>query len=107
DVTENLTNAPEESKAALPIAREFYSRPIYFNSNEDILTATNVSQINKVVELMTILPNIQLSIYSHTFPESAVELDLYFSLKRAEKIVAYFNERKIPSSRIDIKACGS
>jgi len=107
DIEDNLTFEQEEKIGSLPIAREFYSRSIYFNPNEDILSATNVNQINKVVELMTILPNIQLSIYSHTFPESAVELDLYFSLKRAEKIVAYFNERKIPSSRIDIKACGS
>lgn len=107
DVEETLAVEQEEQIVALPVAREFYSKSIYFNPNEDILTTVNVNQINKVAELMTILPNIRLSIYSHTYPESAVELDLYFSLKRAEKIVAYFNERKIPSSRIDIKACGS
>ena len=102
DVDEQNQIIKEPSKS-----RDFVSKPLYFSKNEDVLNTTNLNQIAKIAELMVIYPDIKVFLTSHFISEGRTELDLYFSMKRAEKVAEELIKSGISGHRIILYGCGA
>lgn len=87
--------------------KDFINKPLYFTKNEDVLNLTNMNQIRKIADLMIIYPEIKVLLSSHFITEGRVEFDLYFSIKRAEKVAEQFIKYGISPHRIFLQGCGS
>jgi outer membrane protein OmpA-like peptidoglycan-associated protein len=88
-------------------SRDFVSKPLYFSKNEDVLNKTNLNQIAKIAELMVIFPDIKVLLTSHFISEGRTEFDLYFSMKRAEKVADELIKSGINGQRILLYGCGA
>lgn len=97
---ENESPAPRQKK-------EIRIRPLYYTSNADVLSNTNVPELVKLAETMLVYPDARLTIYSHSFQETARDMDLYLSMKRAENVRDYLIQKGIQTERIILKACGA
>jgi hypothetical protein len=80
---------------------------LYFSESEDVLNQNNLLKIRKLSELMTIFPDISVLLQSHYIPDNQLETDLYFSVKRAEKVAEQLIMNGIKPQRINIQGCGS
>lgn len=89
------------------VVTDFISKPLYFTKNEDVLSPTNITQIKKTAELMIVFPDIKILLSSHFISEGRKEFDLYFSLKRAEKVAEQFIRSGISPHRIYLQGCGA
>lgn len=96
---ENMPKPREKKDIRLP--------SVYYTSNNDVLSPSNISRIISIYENMVIYPDTRLTIYGHSFQESSREMDLYLSLKRTESIAQFLIQKGVDPERITLKACGS
>lgn len=87
--------------------REVSLAPLYYQSSENIFNPQNVKQLNKLVETMTIYPEVQVMLTGHAVQEGLPEFDLYFSAKRAEKVAEHIMSRGIAKDRILLRGVGT
>jgi outer membrane protein OmpA-like peptidoglycan-associated protein len=87
--------------------REFLNNSLFFQETEDVLNANNQNLIRKVIDLLLVYPQLKVRVTSHFTPETRPDFDLYFSIKRAEKISDYLISKGINSSRIFINGGGA
>jgi outer membrane protein OmpA-like peptidoglycan-associated protein len=85
---DSLSPAPVDIDLNYP-KRDFLCHPIYFSETEEVLNALNLNHLRKVIDLLMIYPELKVRISSHFTPETRPDFDLYFSIKRAEKVSEY------------------
>jgi outer membrane protein OmpA-like peptidoglycan-associated protein len=107
DSTSNNTSGINKTIKEPNKSRDFVSKPLYFSKNEDVLNTSNVNQITKIAELMVIFPDIKVLLSSHFISEGRTEFDLYFSMKRAEKVADELIKSGISPHRIILQGCGA
>lgn len=86
---------------------EYIINPLYYISNEDIITATNRAELDNISSILHIYPTINVEIKAHTLEDGLETYALYFTIKRAEKIAEYLTNKGISSERITLKGYGS
>lgn len=96
----------QDSKIDIP-TREFVGKPLFFNSDEDVLNATNLAQLKRIADIMVIYPGTKIMLESHYITENRQETDIYFSIKRAEKIAEQLKKFGIGLDRIYLFGCGA
>lgn len=105
-----ITNQPRED-VVTPTApvklKEYVNAPLYYGSDENILTPQNEKRLKGILDLLKIYPSLKLRFTGHSLAEAMTEFDLYFTVKRAEKASQYFIDRGISPSRISIRGVGS
>ncbi len=89
----------------LPL-KEVVTSPLFFKDNDDVLNNTNQINVKNIGDLMTIYPEIKVVLTSHFTPDSRADYDLYFSIKRAEKISSLLVSQGIKPERIFLMGCG-
>ncbi|MEM9823328.1 MAG: OmpA family protein, partial [Bacteroidota bacterium] len=94
-------NFPKEEIVSYEIAA------IYYNNNDDVLTANNIKELNKVANLMLEFPQLKVTLACHSDQSDPLEFDLFFSIKRAEKAAKYLVENGVNPSSIFLKGLGS
>lgn len=87
--------------------KEFVIEPLFFTKDENLFTVENQKNIDNIIDIMKIYPTTMLEIESHSVPESQIAYELYFSLKRAEKIADYVKGKGILKDRIILRGFGS
>ncbi len=103
-VTTNVVS-PEQSVENKATFYEFNS--LYYNSEDDILGPVNVRQLNKISRLMNDFPQLKIQLTAHSDPSEKADYDLFFSMKRSEKISDYLIKNGVRASQILLKSCGS
>jgi len=109
-IVDSQTSVPvimDKPRAEVLPLREFLSRSLYFKDNEDVLDPININLIKKVSDLMIIYPEISVTLTSHYIYESKNETDLYFSIKRAEKVAEQLILNGISAHRILLFGCAA
>lgn len=89
------------------VKRNINLRPIYFKDNNDLFNKENDIILNRLVEVLSIYPNMQIILASHFTPEGFQDYELYLSLKRGELICEYLTNRGLDPNRIHLIGCGS
>jgi outer membrane protein OmpA-like peptidoglycan-associated protein/tetratricopeptide (TPR) repeat protein len=86
---------------------EYEFVPLYYGTDDRILTTANKKELNKVARLMTEFPQLKLILTSNSDGTVSPKFDLFFSAKRAEKVADYLLELGVKNSNIIIKGCGA
>ena len=102
----NGSSTPTKTFTADEI-KEYSFKPIYYNTDDDVLSSKNMMELNKVLRLLLEYPDLKVLLTSNSDETGPAKFDLYFSIKRAEKVAGYFIDNGVPSSNILIKGCGS
>jgi len=105
EVKADPSNAAEDDTAIRK--KEFFNSPLYYGSDEIILNPENASKMDGVKDLMSIFPELNVTLSGHSTQEGMREFDLYFSIKRAEKAAEYLIEEGVAATRIYVKGMGS
>ena len=87
--------------------REVVIAPLLYGASENITNPQNLSQLNKVIEILKIFPETSIEITGHAVKEGLPEFDLYFSIKRAEKAAEYLKQNGISANRIFLRGVGT
>jgi outer membrane protein OmpA-like peptidoglycan-associated protein len=100
--TEAQSNLPEDVKT-----KEFVLEPLFYGNDENLFTVSNQKNLDNIINILTIYPSAKIEIESHSLPESQIAYELYFSIKRAEKISEYLKEKGISEKRIMLRGFGA
>lgn len=99
-------NQVDEVLNNLP-TKEIILKPLYYDSDDEVLSNQNIGNLKRMADLMQVHPEIKLLVQSHNIPETRVSADLYFSIKRAEKVSEQLSKLGIQPSRIYLQGMGS
>lgn len=89
------------------VVKEYKFSPLYFGEDENVLNLNNLKELNKVARLMMEQPLAKLQINSHFDGSSPAQFDLFFSIKRAEKVAEYLVDNGVKASNVYVKGSGS
>jgi len=97
----STVNFPESATTMVEI------NPINYRDDDDILSTDNLEKINEVIQIMNEYPQLKIMLTAHSDGSDPVEFDLFFSIKRAEKVAAYLQSKGISSANIYLKGMGA
>ena len=97
----STVNFPESATTVVEV------NPINYRNDDDILSTDNLEKINEVVRIMNEYPQLKVMLSAHSDGSDPVEFDLFFSIKRAEKVAAYLQEKGISPANIHLKGIGA
>ncbi len=81
--------------------------PLYYNSDNDLLSNNNTITITKVAEILKNNENTKMVISAHSDNTSSpVNVDIYFTMKKGEKILNKLVEMGIDKSRLMLRSFG-
>jgi outer membrane protein OmpA-like peptidoglycan-associated protein len=86
---------PEVSKGAV------IQKIVYFNSDETIVLAQNIIDLNEIVAYMNENPDAVISVAGHTDSRESEEYNLHLSEKRADFVVDYLKKKGMTSLKIN------
>lgn len=81
-------------------------KQILFESNSDLLNEISFEELLRVVELMKQNNGLRVEIAAHTDDVGSAAYNAVLSDRRAESVVKFLTEQKIPSSRFTAKGYG-
>ena len=87
--------------------KELIIRPIVFNEDEELLNSGNQTYLKNLANAIVIYPKTKIIIQSHTPVSGKPEIDLFFSLKRAETVAEQLVKSGIKRENIIIQGFGS
>jgi len=85
----------------------FEVSPIYYEKEKDVLSPTNISELNKVVKLLAEYPQLKIELIGNSDNEDQAQFSLYFSIKRSEQVANYLIKSGVEPSNIIVKGCGA
>ncbi len=88
-------------------SKEFVIEPLFYGVDDNLLTLQNLKILNNIVDIMSIYPSTSVEIDCHSMPESQKAFELYFTIKRAEKIAEYLISNGVEKKRILLRGHGS
>ena len=119
DIEQRLAMANSASKAGSntgvgePIGEEVSEekklikiKNIYFDDDNDVNNTDNKKKIAIAAELLKRYPSLSVLLLSHSDSEGPLSFDMYFSIKRAEKVAAEMIAEGIDSKRIVVTGFG-
>jgi outer membrane protein OmpA-like peptidoglycan-associated protein len=81
--------------------------PLIFEKDQEVINANQEIILDKVASKMKVFPKVELNLMSFSSYDGPKKYDLYFGLKRAEKVAEQLIIRGVEKERIYITACGS
>ena len=81
--------------------------PIFYDSDEDLLRGVNLTQLKYVLDLIRKFPNLKVVFTAHCNEGEKLPFDLYFVVKRTEKIAKYLIDNGLQNENIIIKSVGA
>lgn len=97
----------EATSSDQTVKDEIVVKPLYFNKDEDVLTLVNRDLIDQLVDHCKVFPQLNVTLLSHTKDSNIDAFNLYFSVKRAEKVKEYMVEAGIDPNRVSIAGLGA
>jgi outer membrane protein OmpA-like peptidoglycan-associated protein/tetratricopeptide (TPR) repeat protein len=85
---------------------QFSFEPLFFNQETDLLKGENLQLLNQAISLLKAYPLLKLLLTSHSDHTEPDNYDLYFSIKRAEKIADFLASNGVAPARMVLKGCG-
>lgn len=105
-----MVEAFRQSKPVVEKAKEIRTinyESIFYDIDEDILRGGNLKQLRNLAEVLRLSPDAKIIVTMHTSAGERTSFDLYFGVKRAEKIAKWFVENGVANERIYIKSVGA
>lgn len=84
----------------------FIVNRIYYELNSARLTSQSLEQLNELLKILQLNPEIDLKLYAHTDARGSDQYNFQLSLNRAKSIKEFLVSKKIDSSRLNTEALG-
>ena len=99
-----LVNAdkPQEHKVV-----EVRLEPLYFDNDDDLLRGANLNNLRTALNLVKQFPNLKIILTGNSVEGEKTSFDLYFGIKRLEKIAKYLTDNGLKNENIVLKSVGS
>ncbi len=81
--------------------------PLFYENDDDLLRGVNVQQLRTALTLINQFPTLKVILVGNNVVGEKVSFDLYFSMKRLEKIAKYLTANGLKNENIVLKAVGS
>jgi outer membrane protein OmpA-like peptidoglycan-associated protein len=98
--------ALEASTQAVKILQYTFA-PIFYDTDDDLLRGVNLTQTKYVLELIKKFPNLKVILTANCNDGEKLPFDLYFTVKRTEKIAKYLIDNGLQNENIVIKSVGA
>lgn len=95
-------NKPKEQKIV-----EVKLEPLFYENDDDLLRGANLTTVRKALSLVKQFPNLKIVLTGNSIEGEKSTFDLYFSMKRIEKIAKYLIENGLKNENIVLKSVGS
>ena len=101
---EDLANidAPKEQKIV-----EVTLDPLFYDNDDDLLRGANLQQLRTAIGLVKQFPTLKVVLTGNNIEGEKLSFDLYFSMKRLEKVAKYLTDNGLKNKNIVLKAVGS
>jgi outer membrane protein OmpA-like peptidoglycan-associated protein len=101
---EAIANAdkPKEQKTL-----EVKLEPLFYDNDDDLLRGVNLQQLRTALNTVKQFPNLKIVLTCNSSEGEKATFDLYFSIKRLEKIAKYLIDNGLKNENIVLKAVGS
>ena len=101
---EDLANidAPKEQKIV-----EVTLDPLFYDNDDDLLRGANAQQLRTILGLVKQFPTLKVVLTGNNIEGEKLSFDLYFSMKRLEKVAKYLTDNGLKNKNIVLKAVGS
>jgi outer membrane protein OmpA-like peptidoglycan-associated protein/ribosomal protein L24E len=94
-----------ESVGITKVKYEF--SPLYYEQDADLLRGSNMQQLKKIADLWKLYPNLQIVLTGHCVESESIPFDLYFTLKRLEKMRKILTDNGVRIDDVILKSVGS
>lgn len=95
-------NKPKEQKIV-----EVKLEPLFYENDDDLLRGANLTTVRKALSLVKQFPNLKIVLTGNSTEGEKSTFDLYFSMKRIEKVAKYLIENGLKNENIVLKSVGS
>lgn len=94
----------KEEEVVVPASVSIES--VFYTSDRDLLSEANKRKIDVVTELLKLDNSLTLRIECHTAPSGPLPFDMYFSVKRAEKVAESIVSQGVPARKVQVVGFG-
>jgi peptidoglycan-associated lipoprotein len=101
-----LAAQQRQREQALAAARGSLTAPVYFDYDAASLRDDSRQQLEAKLPLLTANPSLRLRVAGHTDERGSDEYNLALGQRRAASVKAFFAERGVDASRLDIVSFG-
>lgn len=98
--------ASNTDNVEIPTTAKYIFRPLYVGTNDQVLSPGNTQMMDKIKNLMQANPQLNLVLTGHGDGKSPADFELYFSVKRAEKVADYLMQNGVEPNRILVRGVG-
>jgi outer membrane protein OmpA-like peptidoglycan-associated protein len=81
--------------------------PIFYDTDDDLLRGVNLTQVKYILELIKKFPSLKVVLTANCNDGEKLPFDLYFTVKRTEKIAKYLIDNGLQNENIVIKSVGA
>ena len=93
---------PKEQKIV-----EVKLEPLFYENDDDLLRGANLTTVRTALSLVKQFPNLKIVLTGNSVQGEKETFDLYFSMKRIEKVAKYLIENGLKNENIVLKSVGS
>ncbi len=90
-----------------PKVLEYNITSLMYTAEEEILNPTNITKLRDVLSITKNDPSAHVILTLHSLQGEKTALDLYFGIKRAEKLAKFLIDNGVKSESIIVKSVGS
>ncbi|MEL6987503.1 MAG: OmpA family protein, partial [Bacteroidota bacterium] len=87
--------------------KEYFLNPLYYDDRDMIIDPVNKKHLENWSKLLLIYPTLKLEIQSHAIETGPDLFDLYFSMKRAEKVKDFLISQGVRPTQLVLRAFGA
>lgn len=91
----------------LVVGKNIELKNIYYDYNSYVLSDSSAKELNLLLELMEVNPEMKIRIEAHTDSKGKAEYNLDLSQKRAQSVVSYLVEKGVSPDRLESVGFGS
>ncbi len=95
-------NKPKEQKIV-----EVKLEPLFYENDDDLLRGANLTTVRTALSLVKQFPNLKIVLTANSTQGEKSTFDIYFSMKRVERIAKYLIENGLKNENIVLKSVGS
>ena len=107
---EQMKKAQELADADKPKEQKIVEvklEPLFYENDDDLLRGANLTTVRTALSLVKQFPNLKIVLTGNSVQGEKETFDLYFSMKRIEKVAKYLIENGLKNENIVLKSVGS
>lgn len=101
-MAQSNTNAPAVSKVA-----SYTFNPIFYDNDDDVLRGDNLKQLKQALNIIKQFSALKIILTVNSKEGEKTSFDIYFGIKRAEKMAKYLTDNGLSNDNIIIKSVGA